>query len=104
MLMDARPITPESAAAELWLRAWLKEHGDNPGFDAVVAVVRDGEWAPEDERSREWLSGHNRWGYLHFDGTDAHGDIPDEFWTHMEAYLGQTIPEADRAEGFSCSC
>ena len=97
-------ITPEKAAAELWLRAWLDRHGDNPGFDAVMAVIRDGAWTDGDDM---WpcTGQYSYWGpCLHFDGTDAHGDIPAEFWDHVEVYLGHPIPPDERAEGFSCSC
>lgn len=102
----ALPADPKEAA-EQWLRDFLLRHGDNPGFDAVMAVIRDGSWTGES---------HGGWGgptgrfsdwdekYIHFDGVDAHGSIPDEFWHHVEVYLGRKIPADERAEGFSCSC
>jgi hypothetical protein len=40
--------------------------------------------------------------YLHFDGEDAHGEIPDEFWTHLEVVTGERPPY--RPKYFSCSC
>ena len=40
--------------------------------------------------------------YLHFDGRDAHGVIPPEFWDHVENYTGKPCPL--RATYFSCSC
>lgn len=97
----ALPSEPKKAA-EKWLRDFLLRHGDNPGFDAVMAVIRDGSWDRSDGYGI--LTGHN-WGeYIHFNGTDAHGDIPAEFWDHVEVYLGRKIPTHDRAGYFSCSC
>lgn len=91
--------------AERWIRDWLDDHGDNPGFDAVMAVIRDGSWRGESQGGWDGPTGRNKWGeYIHFDGTDAHGDIPAEFWYHVEVYLGRKIDSAARAEHFSCSC
>lgn len=42
--------------------------------------------------------------YIHFDGQDAHAEIPDEFWNHMEVVTGMKFEGDDRATGFSCSC
>jgi hypothetical protein len=102
----AAPKAPETKAeAEQWLRDWLDQHGDNPGFDAVMSVIETGSWQGEGHGPWEGPSGHNNWGeYIHFDGTDAHGSIPPEFWQHAEVYLGHPISEDERAEGFSCSC
>ena len=35
---------------------------------------------------------------------DAHGDIPEEFWGHVENVLGRKIPARRRAKYFTCSC
>ena len=40
-------------------------------------------------------------GYMSF-GDDISGDIPDEFWDHVEAIAGKRITE--RASYFSCAC
>lgn len=78
------------AAAEAWLRDFCGR-ADCPGFEAVVAkALRNDGWNPEE--------------YLHFDGQDAHGEIPPEFWEHMEAYTGRTFGPSERPTGFSCSC
>jgi hypothetical protein len=95
----------DRGASEAWLRDFLERHGDNPGFDAVIAVIRDGQWSAGGD---DWdVSGRmSAWGpYIHFTGADAHGgDLTPEFWRHVEVYLGRTIPQSERAEGFSCSC
>jgi hypothetical protein len=41
---------------------------------------------------------------MHFNGIDAHGEIPPEVWPHVEAVIGRRIPEQDRPEYFSCGC
>lgn len=48
---------------------------------------------------------HHQWDadeYLHFNGRDAHGEIPDEFWTHLEIATGKKPPH--KPKYFSCSC
>jgi hypothetical protein len=91
------------ALSEAWLREYLNA-ADCPGFDAVMSVIETGSWAASDDG--DYLRGSfSDWGpYIHFDGTDAHGTIPPVFWEHVSIYLGRFIPEAERAEGFSCSC
>jgi hypothetical protein len=42
--------------------------------------------------------------YLFFAGRDAHGEIPPEFWDHVEVVTGKKIGPEDRAQYFSCSC
>lgn len=39
---------------------------------------------------------------VHFSGRDASGEIPDEFWDHMERITG--IKYNERPTYFSCSC
>jgi hypothetical protein len=94
------PAFPETAGApiavkdkvtsEAWLRAFV-DASDCPGYEAVMAAaVGDGaeQWNTE---------------YLHFN-SDAHGEIPPEFWDHVEVVTGRTIPQNGRAKFFSCGC
>ena len=85
----ARPT--ERAESEAWLRAFC-ETNDCPGYLTVMSVIA-GETGE-----------HNQWDdeYLHFNGVDAHGDIPDEFWMHVENVLGRKIEK--KAKYWSCSC
>ena len=48
---------------------------------------------------------NNAWDdeYLHFNDTDAHGEIPDEFWIMAEIVLGRPI-KGKKPSYFSCSC
>lgn len=83
----------EKRASENWLRDFC-EVADCPSYARVLAAakkVADGKvvgWDPD---------------YLHFDGIDAHGDIPTEFWHHVEVVLGRPIYGV-RAKHFSCAC
>jgi hypothetical protein len=87
-------ITPVGArmTSELWLRAWCASN-DCPSYETVMAVIK-GE-APE---HHQWNPGE----YLHFDGSDAHGAIPAEFWVHVEKVLGHE--PAHKPSSLSCSC
>lgn len=83
-------VTSSREASEQWLRDFIGG-ADCPAYETVIAKAIDNRDA--------WDS-----SYLHFNDSDAHGDIPPEFWTHVEVVTGRTIPQEDRAEHFSCSC
>lgn len=76
------------AASEAWLRAFA-DASDCPGYEALIRAAVDG---------------NNDGEYLHFDGSDAHGPIPPEFWGHVEVVTGKAIGSDKRATYFSCSC
>lgn len=40
--------------------------------------------------------------YILVRGSDAHADIPPEFWDHLQIVTGRNF--AHRADFFSCSC
>lgn len=101
------PVTDKQAASEQWLRDWLQSHGDNPGYDIVMATIRDGSWSEKpgagyNDRDDYSPTGRMDDEWLHFDGMDAHGSIPNEFWDHVENVLGRKVPQ--RPSYFSCSC
>ncbi len=79
---------PTRGASELWLRSFL-DNADAPGYDEVMRVIedQDGSWDPD---------------YLHFQNYDAHGEIPTEFWEHVENVLGYAPKH--KPSYFSCSC
>lgn len=92
---DASPagvyVPPSSKlASEQWLKDF-SERSDCPGYHSLIALaeqyIRDGD--TED--------------YLLVRGSDAHGDIPAEFWTHIENVTGLKAP-AEPPAYFSCSC
>lgn len=80
-------------ASEQWLRNFCA-NADCPRYEIVLAEaskVADGNNPAWDD------------GYLHFNDYDAHGDIPPEFWDHVEVVLGRPI-KGRKPSYFSCSC
>lgn len=86
----APAVHRDKAASEAWLRDFC-EKNDCPGYEIVLGRVMD-----DDYRS-DW-----DWHYFHFDGLDAHAEIPPEFWHHMSIVTGKTFE--DPPTGFTCSC
>lgn len=78
------PALHKKAASEAWLREFISR-ADCPDYETVIAAAA-----------------HNDEEYLQFNGSDAHGDIPPEFWDHVEVVTGRKVPK--RATYFSCSC
>ena len=85
---EAPPLV-STTASEKWLRDFC-ERSDCPDYDTVIAAATG-------KGEKQW---HD--DYLHFEGQDAHGEIPPEFWGHVEVVTGKKIK--DRATYFSCSC
>lgn len=79
----------DKKASEAWLRAFV-DGANCPGYEEVIAAAVGGGASSWDE------------DYLHFDGSDAHGEIPAEFWDHVEIVTGRKISK--RARYFSCAC
>lgn len=84
------PIMSAKETSEAWLRNFIST-ADSPGYELVIAKALDNSDAWDSE-------------YLHFDGRDAHGEIPPEFWDHVEIVTGEKIEAKKRASYFSCSC
>lgn len=85
---DVESPLRKKAESEAWLRDFAGNSNCPPYEELVALAVGDS------------VSGE----YLHVDGTDAHGEIPPEFWDHVEAVSGRQIPREGRAKYFSCSC
>lgn len=98
--LEGRPTGEQYAppAQKLASEQWLKDFcskSDCPGFHAVMGVaelIADGGSGSDYDDE-----------YIHFDGQDAHGEIPAEFWEHVSIYLGRPI-RGKKATYFSCSC
>lgn len=88
--------------SERWLRDFAETH-DCPDFDALIAAAT-GEHHRNEVHGDDYYGSSNDGEYLFFRGYDAHGEIPPEFWTHVEIYGGRTIPGNRRPRWFSCSC
>ena len=85
------------AASEAWLRKFIAG-ADCPSYEEVIAAAI--HESDEGNGIRESYDGNEH--YLFFRGSDAHGDIPDEFWDHVELVTGRK--GLIRAQYFSCSC
>lgn len=84
----AKAILSKAEESEQWLRDFCK-HADCPSYETVIGYIKDNRHSWDDE-------------YMHFDGQNAHGDIPDEFWDHVENVVG--FRPNIRPSYFSCSC
>lgn len=80
-------VTDKKVSSEQWLRDFCSSN-DCPPYETIMEVIRTGR--ADDEE------------YLYFEGIDAHGAIPDEFWDHVENVLGYRISYPPSY--FSCSC
>lgn len=92
----------DKGASETWLRNFI-ESADCPNYATVMAAAVGGKISVVDE-----VYGpdpyKNDGEYLHFRGRDAHGEIPEEFWDHVEIVTGHKIARDKRARAWSCSC
>jgi hypothetical protein len=86
---EVAKISKASKAEKEESEAWLKNFcatNDCPGYHKVMGAIEHEDYYDE---------------YLHFEGSDAHGEIPNEFWNHVEVVMGRPVK---RAKYFSCSC
>lgn len=81
--------------SEKWLRDFVK-NADCPDYETVIAA------ACGEHRSASFQEYGDGELYLHFNGNDAHGSIPPEFWDHVEIVTGKKLTQ--RAKHFSCAC
>jgi hypothetical protein len=100
----AHPAFPEPASTAITSREqseqWLREFcsiADCPGYETVMRLIKEGKYD-----DGEYAAGRMDSEYMHFDGSDAHGEIPAEFWVHVENVLGH--PATVKPSYFSCSC
>lgn len=109
---SARSIEPQpvdkQAESEKWLRKFIGE-ADCPSYDKVIAAAIGDHEKNADQKNDPaecpgYYNSSNDGEYLHFGGRDAHGEIPPEFWDHVEIVTGHRIFDGQRARFFSCSC
>lgn len=100
---DPVEATPEQIeASERWIRDWVARPGyDGPRYETLIRAASGEEPGSDWDYGREWVKDDE---YLHFNGTDAHGEIPPEFWDHLEVVTGKRFGPDERPEYFSCSC
>lgn len=99
-------MSEEGRASVEWLRSFPSGH-DCPEFETLFNAATGNHRLNEDpdEKVASWgryQCSENDGGYLHFGSWDAHGEIPEEFWDHVERVSGKAI--RDRPSSFSCSC
>lgn len=82
---------------------WLQEFCDlnGPGYATVMELLDKGS-LPSPDSEYYGSGGEYSKDYLHFNGSDAHGEIPPEFWIHAENVLGRKLKY--HPQYFSCSC
>lgn len=101
---DTSYVTPSAKlASEQWLKDFSARAG-SPCYENLILGITsavDGggcaSWG-EDGYYRTTIESN----YLFFGGTDASGEIPPEFWGHVENVIGRKVPH--RPNYFSCSC
>lgn len=91
----------DKAASEAWIRNFI-DYGNAPrDYDLLInAAIGDHHKNQDENDGYHYTRGDNE--YLHFNGRDACGEIPPEFWDHVEVVTGRKVPF--RPASFSCSC
>lgn len=90
-MRGVQAVPSDKEISEEWLRNFCnKEHLNYSLVLAAATQHMAGYGSGE-----EWLI---------VTGSDAHGEIPAEFWDHIEHITGDECRPEDRAIYFSCSC
>lgn len=88
-----------------WLKDFCRDH-DCPSYKSIIELVESKQDSLATVDNTEYgdytygLSWDNE--TLHSSGSDAHGDIPEEFWYHIEVVTG--IKPKFKPTHFACSC
>lgn len=94
--------------SEQWLRDFCNDC-DLPSYEDVMSTVAKalrifpGMSTTEQVARSLREDYYAQEDYIHFDGQDASGDIPPEFWDHVEVVFGIAI-SGEKPKYFSCSC
>lgn len=89
-------VSVPAVNSEEWLREFCAS-ADCPGYDSVMRLIREAQLGDPEDYGNSYVDDES----LHFSGLDAHGEIPEEFWRHVEIVLG---PQSVKPKYFSCSC
>lgn len=98
------PSFPEDISvekSELWLRQYI-EFADCPSYEDIITAIKGEDMGYDSDYYSSAYELNN--DYFHFNGRDAHGDIPDEFWDHIEIVTGIKVSSWERPGQWSCSC
>lgn len=88
----------DKRASELWLRKFA-DTCDCPSYETLIKAVHGDNIADDD---CDWASSKIDDEYFYFSGIDAHGEIPEEFWHHIEVVTGKKCKY--KPPYFACSC
>jgi hypothetical protein len=86
---------------EKWLRDFC-EQGDCPSYEAIMEAIKNGGSSVTVEDDDYGYGVTINGDYISVSGSDAHGNIPPEFWEHVEVVTGKK--QILRPTHFSCSC
>lgn len=83
--------------SEKWLRNFCAD-ADCPAYDTVIELIAHGSIDNNEDEMSATIDSES----MRFHGRDASGEIPPEFWTHVENVLGHAVKH--KPSYFSCSC
>lgn len=101
MSADLEPF--DKAKSEQWLRAFVEGSGNLPDYEMVINAAAGFDHYKVIDGYGD-VSSENNGEFLTFLGRNAGGEIPPEFWQHVEIVTGKKIPSDRRPSYFSCSC
>lgn len=84
--------------AEAWLRKYA---ADTFGIGAGDDDVDDDYYLTFDQFIERAVESEGEYTF-HISGADAHGEVPQEFWSNLSIYVGR--PLTGKPDYFSCSC
>lgn len=87
--------------SEKWLREFC-DGADCPSYDLLMEAIQSEGNRMKGRGDDDYVTIEVRSDYIYVGGSDAHGDIPDEFWDHVEVVTGKKAKL--RPTGFTCSC
>ncbi len=93
------PVSGDKAASERWLRDYCEREVDFATYEEIIQVALGEDVSRSDDG---YYGLRNEGDYIISMGRDAGGEIPFEFWYHLEILTGQKI--TNRPSYFSCSC
>lgn len=85
--------------SEMWLKAFVDRQG-LPPYEDLIALATGRELVGRDEHGNYGAAIDGDTFTIY--GRDAYGEIPDEFWNHVEIVTGMRFPI--RPKYFRCSC
>jgi hypothetical protein len=89
----------QKLTSEQWLRNFLRDH-DGCSYELLLKAAETDDAVYEDDD--RYVGACIDEDYFRVFGNDASGEIPTEFWLHVEIVTGK--PMTRRPEYFSCSC